>query len=150
MSGKKIPFFLIPLLAITLPAAEPAGKVSKDELEAVAGAAALTPEQKTALAAIDARMTGLTALMTKVDDPDYKETINDQFEDLKKRRLALEKNFDQGLYEALMHSVIARYQVIALWLKPPALPPPPGYKPPPPPKRQPGAKKSSDTSPGTY
>jgi hypothetical protein len=38
--------------------------------------------------------------------------------------LALEKNYDQGRYEALMHSVISRYQIIALWLKAAPLPSP--------------------------
>jgi hypothetical protein len=116
---------LLPLLAIGLAAAEPAEtKVLADELEAVAGNT-LTSEQKTALAAVDVRLAGVEALAAKIDDPDYKAEVAKQIEDLKRRRLAIEKNFDPGLYEALMHSVISRYQVIALWLKPPPLPPPP-------------------------
>ena len=143
----------LPLLAIGLGAAEPAekaGKVSSAALDAVAGAA-LTPELKTALAAADARMAGLAALLTKVDDPDYKETVDTQFEGLKTRRVALDKNFDQGLYDILMHSIIGQYQVVSLWLKPPALPAPPGYKPPPPPVRKsPADKKAAGNAPGTY
>jgi len=116
---------LLPLLAIGLTAAEPAAKkVLADELEAVAGDT-LTPEQKTALAAVDVRLAGVEALAAKIDDSDYKAEVAKQIEDLKKRRLAIEKNFDPGLYEVLMHSVISRYQVIGLWLKPAPLPPPP-------------------------
>ena len=104
--------FLLPLLAIGLTAAEPADNT-------------LTPEQKAALAAVDVRLAGVVALAAKIDDPNYKAEVARQIEDLKKRRLAIEKNFDPGLYEVLMHSVISRYQVIALWLKPPPLPAPP-------------------------
>src|SRR5262245_38526954 len=103
---------LLPLLAIGLTAAEPADH-------------ALTPEQKAALAAVDVRLAGVVALAAKIDEPNYKAEVARQIEDLKKRRLAIEKNFDPGLYEVLMHSVISRYQVIALWLKPAPLPAPP-------------------------
>src|SRR5580658_7078113 len=101
---------LLPLLAIGFTAAEPAYNT-------------LTPEQKAALAALDVRLAGVEALAAKIDDPDYKAEVARQIEDLKKRRLAIEKNFDPGLYEVLMHSVISRYQVIALWLEPAPLPP---------------------------
>jgi hypothetical protein len=103
---------LLPLLAIGLTAAEPADN-------------SLTPEQKAALAAVDVRLAGVVALAAKIDDPNYKAEVARQIEDLKKRRLAIEKNFDPGLYEVLMHSVISRYQVIALWLRPAPLPAPP-------------------------
>jgi hypothetical protein len=89
----------------------------------------LTPEQKTALAAVDVRLAAVEALAAKIDDADYKTEVEKQIEDLKKRRLALEKNFDPALYETLMHSVISRYQVTALWLKPPPLPPPDELRP---------------------
>jgi hypothetical protein len=83
----------------------------------------LTPEQKTALQAVDVRIAGVEALAAKVDDPAYRENCDSAIRDLKRRRVALEKNFEPGLYEALMHSVISRYQVIALWLTPPRLAP---------------------------
>jgi hypothetical protein len=127
-------------------AADKPEKPSKSEVEAVVPAP-LTDEAKTALAAIDARMVGVEEIAKKVDDPDYKKEVGDQIADLKKRRLALEKNYDQGLSEALMHSVISRYQIIALWLKPPALPPPPGFKVPPP---RPKSEKKGDNAPGNY
>src|SRR5262245_45870455 len=83
----------------------------------------LTTEQKAALAAVDARLAGVEAIAAKIDDPDYKAEVARQIDELKRTRLAVEKNFDQGRYEALMHSVISRYQVIGLWLKaPPSLP----------------------------
>jgi hypothetical protein len=88
--------------------------------EAAAGST-LTSEQKTALSAVDVRLAGVEALAAKIDDPGYRAEVARQIEDLKKRRLAIEKSFDSGLYEALMHSVISRYQVLALWLKPPPL-----------------------------
>ena len=125
MANSKLLCLLLPLATLGLAAAEPAAKVTSAELDAVVGTA-LTPEQKIVLAAVDARIVGVEAIIAKVDDPEYKEDILSQLADLKKRRLELEKNFDQGLYEVLMHSVISRYQVIALWLKAPALPPPPG------------------------
>jgi hypothetical protein len=103
---------LLPLLALGLIAAEPADNT-------------LTAEQKAALAALDVRLAGVEALAAKIDDPNYKAEVARQIEDLKKRRLAIEKNFDPGLYEMLMHSVISRYQIIALWLKPAPLPAPP-------------------------
>jgi hypothetical protein len=103
---------LLPLLAIGLTAAEPVDNT-------------LTPDQKAALAAVDVRLAGVETLAAKIDDLKYKAEVARQIEDLKKRRLAIEKNFDPGLYEVLMHSVISRYQVIALWLKPAPLPAPP-------------------------
>src|SRR5262249_19164523 len=85
---------------------------------------ALTPEQKAALAAVDVRLDGVQTLAAKIDDVDYKTDVARQIDDLKKRWLPFEKNFDQARYEALMPSVISRYQVIALWLKAPPLPAP--------------------------
>lgn len=84
----------------------------------------LTDEQKRALHAIDVRLAGVEALAQKIDDAAYRKTTESAIADLKRRRKALEKNFDAGLHESLMHSVISRYQIIALWLTPPRLPPP--------------------------
>jgi hypothetical protein len=125
MRRTKLVPLLLPLLAIGVAAALPAeAKVFADGLEAVADDS-LTPEQKSALAAVDVRLAGLEALAAKIDDSDYKAEVARQIADLKKRRLALEKNFDPGLHEALLHSVISSYQVIGLWLKPASLPEPP-------------------------
>ncbi len=142
---------LFPLFALGLVAAEPekkSEKVTKAEVEAVV-ATPLTDEQKNALTAIDARIVGLEAIVAKVDDADYKDDCQKAVADLKKRRKALETTYDQGLSEALMHSVISRYQVVALWLTPPRLPAPPGFVP----VAKPAPKKgagSSDNAPGTY
>ena len=84
----------------------------------------LTPEQVTALQAVDIRVAGIEGLAAKIDDVAYKANTDAAIAHLKKRRKALEKNFDAGLYEALMHSVISRYQLVALWLTPPRLPTP--------------------------
>lgn len=113
---------LLPLIALALAAT---GLVEKRGLadEAAAGNT-LTAEQKSALAAVDVRLAGVETLAAKVNDPAYKAEVARQIQDLKKRRLEIEKNFDPALYETLMHSVISRYQVIALWLKAPALPVP--------------------------
>ena len=122
MRNTNLVALLLPLIAIGFTTAEPAArKILADEPQAAA-ANTLTPEQKTALAAVDVRLAGVEVLAAKIDDSDYKADVARQIDDLKKRRLALEKNFDPGLYETLMHSVISRYQVIALWLKPPPLP----------------------------
>ncbi len=112
------------LLLVSLFATEQTvGNVLGDERQSVA-ANALTPEQKAALAAVDARLVGVETIAAKIDDPAYKAEVARQIEELKKTRLAVEKDFDQGRYEALMHSVISRYQVIALWLQAPPLPAP--------------------------
>ena len=83
----------------------------------------LTPEQKAALQAVDVRIAGVEALTAKVDDSAYRENCLSAVKDFKRRRASLEQNFEPGLYEALMHSVISRYQVIALWLTPARLAP---------------------------
>ena len=82
----------------------------------------LTAEQKTALRAVDVRIAGVESLVAKIDDPVQKAANVTAVADLKKRRAAMEKNFDPELYEALMHSVISRYQTVALWLTPPRVP----------------------------
>ena len=84
----------------------------------------LTAEQKAALKALDVRLDAAEGIAAQVDDADYRTEAVRQIKELKDRRGALEKSFDQASYEALMHSVISRYQVIALWLKEPPLPPP--------------------------
>src|SRR5262245_29327041 len=115
---------LLLVLAIGLLAAESAAsRILSDEREAVAGNS-LTPEQHLALTAVDVRLAGVETLAAKIDDPAYKAEVARQIDELKKTRQAIENNFDQGRYEALMHSVISRYQVIALWLKAPPLPAP--------------------------
>jgi len=115
----------LPLLAIGLVAAEyTRTNALADEPSSVAGNS-LTAEQKAALAALDVRLAAVETLATKIDDPAYKSEVARQFEDLKRSRLKIEKDFDPAAYEALMHSVISRYQIIALWLKSPPLPPPP-------------------------
>jgi hypothetical protein len=117
---------LLPLLAIGVVLADPRGRNVRAEEPGAAAGGTLTPEQRSALAAVDTRLAGVESLAAKIDDRDYRAEVARQIEDLKKRRLVLEKSFDPGLYETLMHSVISRYQTIALWLKQPALPPPPG------------------------
>lgn len=84
----------------------------------------LTDEQKAALRAVDVRLAGLEALLARVDDSAYRAKEAKAVVDMKKRRAELEKNFDPMTYETLMHSVISRYQVIALWLTPPRDKPP--------------------------
>jgi N-acyl-D-amino-acid deacylase len=64
-------------------------------------------------------------IAASIDDASYQAEVARQIDELKKSRLAIEKDFDQARYEALMHSVISRYQVVALWLKSPPLPAPP-------------------------
>jgi len=83
----------------------------------------LTSEEQTALAAVDVRIAGVEAIAAKIEDPAYKASTLASIVDLKRRRASLGKKFDPGLYETLMHSVISRYQIVALWLKPPLLPP---------------------------
>lgn len=82
----------------------------------------LTAEQQTALRAVEARIAGVETLAAKIDDAAQRAGVAAAVADLHKRRAALEKNFDSGLYEALMHAVISRYQLTALWLTPPREP----------------------------
>ena len=84
----------------------------------------LTPQEKAQLVAVDIRLAAVEALVSKIDDPAFKSSSVSAIADIKKRRAALEKKFDPAGYEALMHLVIGRYQVIALWLKPPRIPGP--------------------------
>jgi hypothetical protein len=84
----------------------------------------LTAEQKTALDAIDIRIGGVESLAAKIDDEKFKASTAATIADLKRRRATLAKKFDQMTYEALMHLVIGRYQVVALWLTPPRVPEP--------------------------
>ena len=88
----------------------------------------LTDEQQAALRAVDVRIKGVEALIEKIDDPAYRAKETRAVADMKKRRLGLEKNFDPMTYETLMHSVIGRYQLIALWLTPPRESVTPGRK----------------------
>lgn len=98
-------------------------KILGDEPLAVS-TSELTPEQKMALAAVDVRLAAVESLAATIEDADYKADVGRQIDELKKRRLALEKSFDPALYETLMHAVISRYQVTALWLKSPPPPEP--------------------------
>ena len=119
MRTASLVILLISLPAIDLIVGQATGLA--DEPGSVAGNS-LTPEQKSALAALDVRLGAVETLAAKIDDADYKTEVGNQIAELKKRRLEIEKEFDQASYEALMHSVISRYQVMALWLKSPLLP----------------------------
>src|SRR5689334_17156633 len=113
---------LLSLLAVGLAAIALATANALADEPAVIDNNSLTAEQKTALAAVAARLVGVEALAAKIDDPAYKAEVARQLAELKKSQLAIERNFDQGAYDALMHSVISRYQVIGLWLKAPSQP----------------------------
>jgi len=118
---------LFPLLLLTWAAATAGAQnptTDKPAAKAPPVAIPLTDEQKLALHAVDVRIAGVEALLVKVEDPVYRAKEAKAVADLKKRRTGLEKNFDPMTYETLMHSVISRYQVIALWLAPPRLPGP--------------------------
>ncbi len=119
---RKTDFTLV--LAIGLIAAGPGPKELFADEQVSSAQNTLTPEQRAALAAVDVRLASVEDLAAKIDDPDYRATVAKQIENLNERRLALEENFDPALHESLMHSVISRYQVMALWLKPPDLAPP--------------------------
>jgi len=114
---------LFPLLVLAWAAAAPAvaqsSTTDKPAAKAPPVAIPLTAEQRAALRAVDVRLAGVETLLAKVDDPVYRAKEAKAVADMKKRRAGLEKNFDPMTYETLMHSVISRYQVIALWLTPP-------------------------------
>jgi hypothetical protein len=84
----------------------------------------LTPQEKAQLAAVDIRLAAVEALVSKIDDPAFKSSTVSAIADIKKRRAAIEKKFDPAGYETLMHLVIGRYQIVALWLEPPRIPGP--------------------------
>src|SRR4051812_11230609 len=92
---------------------------------AALAADSLTAEQRAAVAALDVRLGAVEKIAASIDDASYNAEVARQIDELKKSRVAIEKDFDQGRYETLMHSVISRYQVVALWLKSPLLPAPP-------------------------
>jgi len=116
------PVVLVALLTIGLAAIALAARNVLAEEPPVVDGNSLTAEQKTALAAVAARLVAVEALAAKIDDPAYKADVARQIAELKKNQLAIERNFDQGAYDALMHSVISRYQVIGLWFKAPSVP----------------------------
>jgi hypothetical protein len=115
------------LLVLTLGCAAPA-LVAQDYGDGKAkpppAATPATPEQLATLRAVDVRIAGVESLLPKIDDAAQKAAVAAAIADFRKRRAALEKNFDPGLQEALMHAVISRYQSTALWLTPPRIPPP--------------------------
>jgi hypothetical protein len=84
----------------------------------------LTPGEKAQLASVDIRLAAVEALVAKIDDPNFRSSTVSALADLKKRRAALGKKFDSAGFETLMHQVIGRYQVVALWLQPPRIPAP--------------------------
>ena len=116
MRNTNLVFLLISLLAIGLTAAEPAvRKVLADEPEAVAGNS-LTPEQKTALAAVDARLAGVEAIAAKIDDPDYKAEVARQIEDLKKTPAGDREEFRSGPLrgaDAFRHQPLSGHRTLA-------------------------------------
>ena len=108
----------------------------------------LTPAEKATLHAIEVRLVGVEALAAKIDDPKYQASVQADIGDMKKRHAALEKKYDAGPAEALMHSVISRYQIVALWLRPAPLPSaakPGAVATPPAPRRAPGAAEPAKT-----
>lgn len=117
-----LPFLL--LAGLAAPAAPAQDYTTDKPAKQPAVAVPLTEEQKASLRALDVRLAGLEALLARVDDPAYHAREAKSLADLKRRRAGLERNFDPMSYESLMHSVISRYQVIALWLTPPREPAP--------------------------
>lgn len=111
------------LLAVTPLLAADDKKAAK-KVRPPAIAVALTAEQKTALQAVDVRLAGVDALVARIDDPAYRAREARTVADLRRRRSELERNFDPMSYESLMHTVISRYQIVALWLTPPREPAP--------------------------
>ena len=84
----------------------------------------LTAEQREALRALDVRIAGVEALIPAIEDAKYQAGIVAAVADFRKRAAAQARNFDPGLYEALMHAVISRYQVVSLFLTPARVPDP--------------------------
>ena len=121
---------LLPLLALLC--AAPAFS-AQNPPPAAAGPVPLTSEQKAAVDALDIRLAGVETLVQKVTDAKYRAELDRAIKDFQERRDAMARNFDQGLYDNLMHAIISRYQTVALWLKPPLVPPP-------------GAKKAENKS----
>lgn len=114
---------LYPVLLLAWAASASAGAqdytVDKPAAKAPPVPIPLTDEQKAALRAVDVRIKGVEAMVARIDDATYRAKEAKAVADMKKRRAGLETNFDPMTYESLMHSVISRYQVIALWLTPP-------------------------------
>jgi len=79
----------------------------------------LTPAEKASLHAVEVRIAGVEAQLPRIDDPVYKARVESDVRDFKRRLAVLQKKYDPASAEALMHSVISRYQVTALWLAPP-------------------------------
>jgi hypothetical protein len=115
----------LPLMVLGLFAIEWIPKNAFADEPIVIGGQTLTAEQKAALNALNTRLAAVKTLAAKIDDSAYKAEVARQIDELNRSRAKIERNFDQAAYEALMHSVISRYQVVALWLKSPAPSPSP-------------------------
>lgn len=99
-------------------AAAPSDGAAPAAATAAQSAPGITPEQESALRAIDGRIDALAELGARVEDTAYRTATVAAVEDFRRRRRALAREYDAGLYEALMHAVISRYQVVSLWLTP--------------------------------
>jgi hypothetical protein len=90
--------------------------------------AALTAEQKTALASLDALIVRFDGLLARVDDPKVRTDTQAVLDRLKAQRKALDEKYDQSRYEELRLDVNTESQRVAIWLAPLRTPPRPAPK----------------------
>jgi hypothetical protein len=114
-SARRPRFLILALLLATGPGlpAQPAPAA------APAASPALTPEQVTALKALDADIARLDAVLEKLTEPRL-HTLTKSFLDVfKETRATLGITFDQVKHDELKFEVIAEFQRMSLWLAAP-------------------------------
>jgi len=108
-------FLILALLLATAPGlpAQPAPAAAPAEIPA------LTPEQVTALKALDADIARLDAVLEKITEPRLHELTKSFIDVFKTTRAALGTTFDQVKHDELKFEVIAEFQRMSLWLAAP-------------------------------
>jgi hypothetical protein len=97
----------------------------RGQLPAPAAPAAVpaTPQQKTALEALDRAVARFDILLARDDDARHQAAARTVLDGLKKRRDALHLAFDQSKYDDLRTELNLEYQRLAAWVGPrPAAP----------------------------
>ena len=91
--------------------------------EAARGAG-VTVEQKDALDVLDRVITRFEALLARDDDVRHKAATQERLDELKERRNALHREYDQARYDELRVDLNLEYQRLASWMAQPKTPPP--------------------------
>jgi C-terminal processing protease CtpA/Prc len=90
----------------------------QEPVPAVPAAVPVTPQQKTALEALDRAIARFDALLARDDDARHQMAERTVLDGFKKRRDALRTAFDQSKYDDLRTELNLEYQRLAAWVGP--------------------------------